>query len=116
MKVRLETMSKIHCIIFFAVVLVFIGVFFGASFKTEEMFVYDQGNNNQEICPDSLEKAQVTGEVSPFDCQSSIIHDDGVYWQGRLEGIKVENQIVIVYGYITPNHTSQVKGKFYHFV
>lgn len=38
MKVRLETMGKLHCIIFLLVLMISIVIFFGVSFKVKDVF------------------------------------------------------------------------------
>ena len=43
MKVRLETMGKLHCCIFLVVLLAIIAAFFGVSTQIEKMLIYDEG-------------------------------------------------------------------------
>ena len=45
MKIRLETMSKLHCFAFVSVFAVTLIVIFGASFKAAEMLIYNTGDS-----------------------------------------------------------------------
>jgi hypothetical protein len=45
MKVRLETMTKCHCLVFLIVLVALIIVVFGASFKTSFMLIYNTGDS-----------------------------------------------------------------------
>ena len=49
MKVRLESMSKKHCLFFISALLIVIAAFFIASFETGKMFEYYNGDINS--CP-----------------------------------------------------------------
>ena len=45
MKTRLETMTKIQCIVFIVIQFIILGAFVIGSLKVGEMFVYNNGDN-----------------------------------------------------------------------
>lgn len=45
MKIRLETMSKVHCIGFILAFLSTMIIIFGASFKAADMLIYNRGDS-----------------------------------------------------------------------
>ena len=90
MKVRLETMSKLHCTLFILVLLTAIVIIFGASFKAQYMLIYNTGDSYICASQQSSQEQQ---------CQT-FLHKDGYIWLGRLENLKLKNQILLVYGYV----------------
>ncbi len=48
----------------------------------------------------------------PLKCKSlTTSKKEGVYWIGRLDKMKVRNQIILLFGFIYPSQESKQKGK-----
>ena len=127
MKIVLETMNGWHCMGFVLIFVATMTIVFAASFFTEPMFNYNAGDsytcaqNYYELIRIPRKPEQIQQE-----CVSEALHRDGFIWLGRLSNLKVENQLLLIYGYgerpvnhstsmeverFTVNYTAKVRGK-----
>ena len=118
MKTRLETMDKVHCGVFVGIFLCFLAIVFGASFRAPDMLAYNLGDS--QTCAHEFsafyaptpEVAAIMNEKIASECLSTM-HKDGNIWVGRVSGLNLKNQLLLVYGYVDFNsgNSSFANGK-----
>ena len=108
MKTRLETMTPVHCSVFIGLFLAFLVLVFGASFRAPDMLAYNLGDS--QTCAHEFsaffaptpEVAAIMNEQIASECLSTM-HQDGNIWVGRVAGLTLKNQLLLVYGYVDFN-------------
>jgi len=118
MKTRLETMDRLHCGIFAGTLLAFLAIVFGASFSAPDMLAYNLGDSLtcahefSTFYAPSEEVAALMNEKIASECISTM-HLDGNIWVGRVSGLNLKNQLLLVYGYVdfTTGNSTFAAGK-----